>query len=626
MVKLWSVAALATACLAVATTPSVSAQNAAVHAAKFPGAEERAASAAPAAAPAPATKPAAAATTPAAKPAAAPAAKPAAATATVAKPAAAAPAPAAPAAATTAAAAAKPTAASAAPAAATTKPATSSASWVSNFKAKPTDKACYRRTAFAQNKQCPVGYNFDNVLTCWAQCPIEYPVQCGMECLPQNKDCTLEVLTKVSAVANAALSMATQGFFGELTKAAKGVQLGTACAQKVYGVTQKIMGYLNDLQTQGKLTTREQVKSLVDKSDFVIYDLPVAVAKCIGVDVPTALDNAKEVLYVVKPLVTAIIDSKFSKANLQDKLSFLNMFKKAAANATTTAQAGAKKLPDVTDKDIQGVISASTTCGGKIKAYVEKVQAKVEDVIKNKPGSPIEYVQFLILNSPLVLDELPAATTGCWQSNAPDAAKTRGEIITAVQVMVDKVIASAFDPKDALVTLKKYKLVIAQLSLDIVAIFDPTGIASMVRKFLQPICSPTVYKTEIADGPADKALGLDTVQKAFSGATGTWKSAGDGKLSITFKSVDKYPVEVKVHSGGKTLYKVPVAVGATVTFTKPLSEFAGKTLYLDRWRKGLFGIPGTGGGSLLVWVPATPTGSLVLNVPINPTKFFDKEA
>jgi hypothetical protein len=81
------------------------------------------------------------------------------------------------------------------------------------------------------------------------------------------------------------------------------------------------------------------------------------------------------------------------------------------------------------------------------------------------------------------------------------------------------------------------------------------------------------------------------------------KDQGDGNLKITFKSVDDLDVDINVIIGGKKKYSVPVKKGTSVVWSKPLSEFQGTTLYLDRWRVGLFGRPGTGGGSLLAWVP-----------------------
>ncbi|GLE09413.1 hypothetical protein PINS_up021043 [Pythium insidiosum] len=47
-------------------------------------------------------------------------------------------------------------------------------------------------------------------------------------------------------------------------------------------------------------------------------------------------------------------------------------------------------------------------------------------------------------------------------------------------------------------------------------------------------------------------------------------------------------------------------------------------MYMDRWRPGFLGLPGTGGGSMLLWVPMDADGALTLNAQLNPTTFSDK--
>ncbi|TYZ57340.1 hypothetical protein PybrP1_012048, partial [[Pythium] brassicae (nom. inval.)] len=122
----------------------------------------------------------------------------------------------------------------------------------------------------------------------------------------------------------------------------------------------------------------------------------------------------------------------------------------------------------------------------------------------------------------------------------------------------------------------------------------------------------------VDDGPADQALGLRTVGKAFAGSSGSWKKVGDGILSLIFESTDKYDVRVNVFSGGNKITEVKVPKGKNVTWTKPLAELKDKTMYLDRWRPGLLGIPGTGGGSLLLWIPhSSQGGNLQLHTKIN---------
>ncbi|KAF4322161.1 hypothetical protein BBI17_001086 [Phytophthora kernoviae] len=139
-----------------------------------------------------------------------------------------------------------------------------------------------------------------------------------------------------------------------------------------------------------------------------------------------------------------------------------------------------------------------------------------------------------------------------------------------------------------------------------------------ISEYFQTICGPTQFIGEIDDGSAGKALGLKTVQDAFTNSVGTWTKVGDGIVTITFQSVDTEDVTVNIKSGGNKFDKVNVAAGETVTWTSNVTALGGKTLYLDRWRPGFLGLPGTGGGSLLLWVPrAAQGGHLELTAMLN---------
>ncbi|KAL4095264.1 hypothetical protein PRIC1_008641 [Phytophthora ramorum] len=150
------------------------------------------------------------------------------------------------------------------------------------------------------------------------------------------------------------------------------------------------------------------------------------------------------------------------------------------------------------------------------------------------------------------------------------------------------------------------------------AIWDPWYVSTVVSEYFQPICGPTELIGEIDDGTAMKALGMKIVQGAFNSSDGMWTRVGDGTVTITFKSVDTEDVTVNVKSGGDKVDEVDVGAGETVTWTSNVTALGGKTLYLDRWRPGFLDLPGTGGGSLLLWVPrSTQGGMLRLNVILN---------
>ncbi|GMF18142.1 unnamed protein product [Phytophthora lilii] len=140
----------------------------------------------------------------------------------------------------------------------------------------------------------------------------------------------------------------------------------------------------------------------------------------------------------------------------------------------------------------------------------------------------------------------------------------------------------------------------------------------MASQFVQPICGPTAYLGEIDDGTLYDALGLTTVDEAFEGSYGSWTKKGDGVVRLIFESTDDKDVTVVIYSGGDDYAKVDVDAFQTVVWESTIPELQDKNMYLDRWRPGLFGIPGSGGGSLLLCIPrAADGGHLTMHVRIN---------
>ncbi|TMW64765.1 hypothetical protein Poli38472_011645 [Pythium oligandrum] len=488
--------------------------------------------------------------------------------------------------------------------------------WIGPAIGVPIDNACYRKTH--PTKKCPVGYNSDNIATCWAQCPLEYPVECGMECLPQNADCTKAVLRKVGAVANVALTAASSGMFGQISLASKGVQQGVKCGQQIYSTVQKVTGYVEELENSGKVnSTSDELMFLLSKSDFVTFDLPVAVATCLGLPVPTGLTKANDIMSKVKAVTEQIITAKKGGANLLDPQNFIKLIKDVGFSSALPVL----KSPEDVNK-IKETVNKGLGCGDALNKIVNRVVGMIQEIKTKDASTTVESLRIAVLGSDLVMKELPDAAGGCFKVNMPNAFQKRDEVLKAIHVVLDGAIEASSNKEKPLSTAD-YALKITDMGLGAIAMFDPTGIAAMAKEFVQPICGPTVFVGDIDDGPADQALGLRTVQKAFKDSKGDWKKQGDGQAHITFKSVDNKDVEVIIKSGGQVHAKVKVGKGKTVEWSGPLSELQGKTMYMDRWRPGLLGISGTGGGSLLLWIPSNASGSLKLDVTINPTSFSD---
>ncbi|RLN52589.1 hypothetical protein BBJ29_003903 [Phytophthora kernoviae] len=135
---------------------------------------------------------------------------------------------------------------------------------------------------------------------------------------------------------------------------------------------------------------------------------------------------------------------------------------------------------------------------------------------------------------------------------------------------------------------------------------------SLVAEYFQTICGPTKFIGEIDDGSAEKALGLSTVGDAFNSSSGSWTMEGDGTVTINFQSKDTKDVSVNIMSAGKKVDKVHVATGETATWTSNVTALGGKTLYLDRWRPGFLGIPGTGVAAIKMTSRLLPSAAAAL--------------
>ena len=489
--------------------------------------------------------------------------------------------------------------------------------WIGPQVGAPRDSACYRKSFLT--RQCPPGFEFDRIATCWARCPIEYPVECGMECIPQNKGCALQILKKVDAVANVAFNLATAGVFGQLQNMHKSVQTGTRCGREMYSIGNKIIKFINDLKIANPKTTVDEIKFVLSKSDFVAYDLPKSVANCIGVKfLPGQEQNAK-IIKIVKKVIEHFIGASASGTNPVEPENISSF-------AAAVGIESLVKLTPAEISDIKKLISAGITCTGQVQVVIDQIVKTITEIKNTSPDQTAEQIRLIIAGSDLLLKTLPNATLSCLNTNAPDGYKTRDQILKSARLIIDRVISAA-DKNGKPVSAAEYFLIVADMGLDAISQFDPTGLAKLAEEYIQPICGPTGFIGEVDSGSLDKALGLKTMQKAFRGSSGEWiRSGSDGMVKITFQSDDFKDVTVNIKSGGNRFDNVKVRAKSTVSWTRPIKDLEGYTLYMDRWRPGLLGIPGTGGGSLLLWVPkSTENGHLELRVKINPTNYFEPE-
>ncbi|KAL4128787.1 hypothetical protein PRIC2_007769 [Phytophthora ramorum] len=166
--------------------------------------------------------------------------------------------------------------------------------WVGPRAVSP-DAACYREALIMD--ACPTNFDQNEVTnTCWAECPIAYPVECGMECIRQNDDCAMEVLNKVGAVANTALAIATVGASQKLWQLSKGVTRAFDCANMMIGTMRSIIRYVRNIKTTDPQASTDKILNVLYQSNNIVTDLPMAIYICMGWDLPRPLDVSGRVL------------------------------------------------------------------------------------------------------------------------------------------------------------------------------------------------------------------------------------------------------------------------------------------------------------------------------------------
>lgn len=475
----------------------------------------------------------------------------------------------------------------------------------------PTDSACYRKTHLM--KTCPTGYEYDNVATCWAQCPLDYPVECGMECIPPSADCTMEVISKVGAAAAAALKAATSGVFGNLASASKAVQTGVLCGQKLFAVVTKIVGYVEKLKFQFPDTTEDQLRYLVSKSSIIATDVPAILSACFG------KSKSFTTAYVTSAgshRFSSVIDKiVFNVAHEgRSLLTFVDFIKLMSAIDLNSV---VSSLSSSDMNQLQHLIESDTTCGENVQDAIDKTVTLVTELKTNDSAISNADIRLAISRSDLFLNQIPRITTECMANASEASYNSRSSIRKALLLIVDKIIDTG-DSDGTPLIVGDYILAVARLGLSVISTFDTTGLAAMAEEYIQPICGPTSFLGKIDDGNVTEALGLTTEGDAFKGSSGTWTKAGDGIAKFTFVSSDTKDVTVVVHSGGNSFAEVKVKKRKTVEWSTTIEALADKTLYLDRWRPGFLGIPGKGGGSLLSWISRSSEGGhLELTIQIN---------
>ncbi|KAJ8561954.1 hypothetical protein ON010_g7724 [Phytophthora cinnamomi] len=371
---------------------------------------------------------------------------------------------------------------------------------------------------------------------------------------------------------------------------------------RLFTVVNDIVKYAEKLQTSFPNGTEEQIISLLNNSDIVIKDLPTAVCVCLGLNVPTDyLNLASEVVSVVNKVLTQAVEKGSSLLSVDTFMSFIS---------SVGAGSSVESLSEDDTTTLEKLIAEGKTCGTQLQSIITKVTEAVADIKAADAASTVSAIRLALSDTSLFLTEIPTVTNNCIKNitSTSDAYTVRDKIRKALSVITDNLINSSNNNNGNALSRADYILKVADMGLDVIAMFDPTGIAKMLEEFIQPVCGPTSFIGEIDDGSLADALALVADGDAFADSYGTWTHAGDGAVNIAFESTDTEDVTVEIHSAGETIDSVKVKSGETVTWNSTVSVLQDKTMYFDRWRPGLLGLPGSGGGSLVMWVPRSSEG------------------
>lgn len=486
--------------------------------------------------------------------------------------------------------------------------------WVGPTIGHSKDSACYRHLEpYNSKKKCPAGYKkYDEVKgNCIAECPLAYPVGCFLECIPQNDNCVLEIAQKGVAVLAAIVNVATAGIFGAVVSIYQTKKREFFCAANIVGVLRSLVYFIRFRQTTAPQGTMEEILSFAYQSDVVLVDLPVAISHCLGYEVPTTM--------VFSGIVMMIVESTVKQAIINgDQIVF------SAKNVYNLVfNSTAFHDPHSSVQELQDFIDTNSSCGYQLKRLTDHVIFYVNTYRMKHPKASINDIRVEMSRSPLVLTDVPAATNNCMSEllaykSIQAAFETRDLLRKTFGVIVDQLVETATTDRGHFVAEAQYMLETANYGLTAISGLDPTRIVWLASQFVQPTCGPTAFIGEIDDGSLYDALALTILDEAFVGSYGFWTRKGDGVVKLIFTSHDTKEVSVVIHSGGVKIDEVRVKAQGKATWKSTVSKLHDKTLYIDRWRANFFGFPGSGGGSLMLWIPrASQGGHLTMHVRIN---------
>ncbi|EGZ22423.1 hypothetical protein PHYSODRAFT_330222 [Phytophthora sojae] len=433
---------------------------------------------------------------------------------------------------------------------------------------------------------CPSNYDRNDATnTCWTECSLGYPVECGMECIRQNDDCKLEVFNKISVIAVTAFDAASMGVFGKLEDIGRGVRRAVRCANSMATVIRGLVRYIRNIKTSDRQTSHAQLLVILHQSSNVVTDIPIAITNCLGKTMPPNLPRSKNILATSQYILSQVLSNNATIISSWDK------FKAFLVGANFSDAVNELKSTDISSL-VSGMKSKST-CGADLKSLLDRTWTTVQHYRQEDPDITEAGLRLKISNSDLVLYDIATVTNNCMgqmiaESTEATAYKTRETLRKTFGVVINDLISKGTSNNGTTLKAQYYAYQAIQKGMTVLSTsgFDPMDISTLLVAYVQTVCGPTQFMGEIDDGNEAATLGLHMIQKVFKGSTSSWSRVGDGAVIVKLTSTDSEDVTVNIKSGGDKIDEVRVPAGGRVTWTSNTTVLGGKTLYLDRWRRG----------------------------------------
>ncbi|KAG6597980.1 Mannose-binding lectin [Phytophthora cinnamomi] len=114
-------------------------------------------------------------------------------------------------------------------------------------------------------------------------------------------------MSKATSVVAAVFNTVTAGIFGAMFSSYKNAKQNFLCAANIIGVIKSLVYYLQFQRSTAPQGSVEEMLAIAYQSDVVIFNLPIAVANCLGIKVSGKVKFADIVYVIVENIVKQVI-------------------------------------------------------------------------------------------------------------------------------------------------------------------------------------------------------------------------------------------------------------------------------------------------------------------------------